>query len=67
VENTGIRLFFIAVKQQKQNGGQVSFVNLQPQIKEVFAIVGSLPDLRIFRDQAELDTYLLNRQKTHLQ
>jgi anti-anti-sigma factor len=67
VTSAGIRLFFIAVKQQKQNGGQVSFVNLQPQIKEVFAIVGSLPDLRIFRDQAELDTYLLNRQKTHLQ
>ncbi len=67
VSSAGIRLFFIATKQQKQNGGQVSFVNLQPQIKEVFAIMGSIPDMRIFKDQAELDAYLLTRQKTHLQ
>src|SRR4030095_6407056 len=37
--SAGIRLFFMAMKQQKQHGGQVSFVNLQPQIKEVFAIM----------------------------
>ena len=67
VSSAGIRLFFIATKQQKQNGGQVSFVNLQPQIKEVFAIMGSIPDMRIFKDQAEPDAYLLTRQKTHLQ
>jgi anti-sigma B factor antagonist len=67
VTSAGIRLFFMAVKQQKQHGGQASFVHLQPQIKEVFDIMGSLPDVRIFRDQAELDAYLLARQKTHLQ
>jgi len=65
VTSAGMRLFFMALKQQKQHGGQVSFVNLQPQIKEVFAIMGSLPDLRIFRDQAELDAYLIGRQKTY--
>jgi anti-sigma B factor antagonist len=65
VTSAGIRLFFLAVKQQKQHGGQASFVNLQPQIKEVFAIMGSMPDMRIFRDQAELDAYLLARQKTY--
>ena len=65
VTSAGIRLFFIAVKQQKQHGGQVSFVNLQPQIKEVFAIMGEIPDMRIFRDQAELDAYLLARQRTY--
>jgi len=64
--STGIRLFLMAMKQQKQHGGQVSFVNLQPQIKEVFAIMGSLPDIRIFQDQAELDAYLISRQKSHL-
>lgn len=67
VTSVGIRLFFVAMKQQKQHGGQVSFVNLQPQIREVFNIMGSLPDVRIFRDQAELDTYLINRQKTYIQ
>ena len=67
VTSAGMRLFFMAMKQQKQHGGHVSFVNLQPQIKEVFAIMGSLPDARIFRDQAELDAYLTARQKTHQQ
>jgi anti-anti-sigma factor len=67
VTSAGIRLFFIAVKQQKQHGGQVSFVNLQPQIKEVFAIMGQIPDMRIFKDQAELDAYLLARQRTYQQ
>ena len=65
VTSAGLRQFFIAMKQQKAHGGHVSFVNLQPQIKEVFAIMGSLPDLKIFRDQAELDAYLLTRQKTY--
>lgn len=67
VTSAGIRLFFMSLKQQKQNGGQASFVNLQPQIKEVFAIMGSLPDVKIFRDQAELDAYLLARQRTYQQ
>jgi anti-anti-sigma regulatory factor len=62
-----MRLFFMAMKQQKQRGGQVTFVNLQPQVKGVFAIMGSLPDTQIFRDQAELDAYLLARQKTEIQ
>src|ERR1043166_8246181 len=63
--SAGIRLFFMAMKQQKQNGGHASFVNLQPKIKEVFAIMGSLPDVKIFRDNAELDAYLIGRQRTH--
>ena len=67
VTSAGIRLFFMAMKQQKQNGGLASFVNLQPQIKETFAIMGSLPDVKIFRDNAELDAYLLTRQRTHQQ
>jgi anti-sigma B factor antagonist len=67
VTSVGIRLFFMAMKKQKQNGGQTSYVNLQPQIKEVFDIMGSLPDIRIFSNQAELDAYLLARQKTHLE
>jgi len=67
VTSAGLRLFILAQKRQKEHGGQVSFVNLQPQIKEVFAIMGSLPDVKIFKDNAELDAYLLARQKTHQQ
>jgi len=65
--SAGIRLFLIAAKQQKRHGGRVAFVNLQPQIKEVFKIMGSIQDLRIFKDQAELDAYLLARQRTYQQ
>jgi len=65
VTSAGLRLFILAQKRQKEHGGKVSFVNLQPQIKEVFAIMGSLPDVKIFQDQAELDAYLLARQKTY--
>src|SRR6185436_7028250 len=48
VTSAGMRLFFMAMKQQKEHGTQVSFVNLQPQIKEVFAVMGSLPGIQIF-------------------
>ena len=65
VTSIGIRTFFLAVKQLKPHGGHVSFVRLQPQIKEVFAIMGSIPDMRIFASQAELDAYLLNRQRSY--
>jgi anti-sigma B factor antagonist len=63
VTSMGIRLFFAAQKKQKEHGGKVSFVNLSPQIKEVFQIMGSLPDVQIFKDTAELDAYLLARQQ----
>jgi len=65
ITSAGIRIFILAQKKQKENGGHVTFVNLQPQIKEVFAIMGSLPDVKIFQDQAELDAYLLARQRTY--
>ena len=65
VTSAGMREFFLAAKQLKPGGGHVSFVNLQPQIKEVFEIMGSLPLIRVFTDRAELDAYLLARQKAH--
>lgn len=58
----GYRLFLLAIKRQKEHGGTVSFIHLQPQIQEVFSIMGSLHDLRVFADVAELDRYLLARQ-----
>src|SRR5260370_37816250 len=47
VTSAGIRLFFTAMKQQKQHGGQAAFVNLQQQIKEGFTIMVSLPNVSI--------------------
>jgi len=52
-----------ALKSQNEHGGTVSFIHLQPQIQEVFSIMGALSDLNVFADVAELDHYLLARQK----
>ena len=65
VTSAGIRLFFMAAKKQKLHCGHASFVNLQPQIQEVFNIMGSLPDMNVFTSQQELDSYLLARQRTY--
>lgn len=59
----GYRLFLIALKKQHEHGGTVSFIHLQPQIQEVFNIMGALRDLNVFADIAELDHYLLARQQ----
>jgi anti-anti-sigma factor len=59
----GYRLFLIALKSQREHGGTVAFIHLQPQIQEVFSIMGSLHDLNVFADIAELDRYLLARQQ----
>ena len=59
----GYRLFLIALKKQHEHGGTVSFIHLQPQIQEVFTIMGALRDLNVFADIAELDHYLLARQQ----
>jgi anti-sigma B factor antagonist len=59
VTSVGIRLFFRVTKELKQRGGTTSFVNLQPQINEVFDIMGRLPEMRVFRDQDQMNAYLL--------
>lgn len=63
ITSAGIRLFFMAQKKQKEHGSSISFVNLSAQIKEVFVIMGTLPDATIFKDVAELDAYLIARQQ----
>lgn len=59
VTSAGIRLFFRLAKELTRKGGTTSFVNLQPQIKEVFDIMGRLPEMRVFRDQDQMNAYLL--------
>jgi len=65
VSSAGLRVFSTTRKQLKERGGQASFVNLQPQIQEVFEIMKSLPGIAIFKDVAELDRYLAARQRSH--
>ncbi len=65
ISSAGLRIFSMARKQLKERGGQASFVNMQPQINEVFEIMKSLPGVAVFKDVAELDRYLTRRQRSH--
>ena len=65
ITSAGLGVFAVARNKLKEGGGQPAFVNLQPQIKEVFDIMKALPREAIFQDQAELDAYLAARQRSY--
>jgi anti-sigma B factor antagonist len=65
ISSAGLRVFSAARKQIKERGGQTSFVNMQPQIQEVFEIMKALPGVAVFKNLAELDSYLAARQRLH--
>ena len=65
VSSAGLRIFSMARKQLAERGGQAAFINMQPQIKEVFEIIKALPGVNIFKDLAEFDAYIAARQRKH--
>jgi len=65
ISSAGLRVFSIARKRLKERSGQTSFVNMQPQIKEVFEIVKALPGVSVFASVAEMDAYLAAQQRKH--
>ena len=65
ISSAGLRVFAATRKTLKERGGQASFINMQPQIQEVFSIIKALPGVAIFRNTAELDHYLAVRQRAH--
>jgi anti-anti-sigma factor len=65
ISSAGLRIFSNARKLLKERGGQVSFLNLQPQIEEVFEIIKALPGMQVFRDLKEFDAYLEARQRSY--
>jgi anti-anti-sigma factor len=67
ISSAGLRVFAAARKFMKQQGEPVSFVNLQPQIREVFEIVKALPGVSVFGSMAEFDQYLAARQRKVLE
>lgn len=67
ISSAGLRVFSNSRKTLKERGGQASFVHLQPQIQEVFEIMKSLPGVALFKNMAELDSYLAARQRAHAQ
>ena len=66
ISSAGLRVFSATRKTLKERNGQTSFVNMQPQIQEVFEIIKALPGIAVFEDVAELDRYLTARQHSHL-
>lgn len=66
VTSMGLRVIFAAARQSQRHHGQLLLAKLQPQIRKVFDIVGALPDLKIFRNDEELDRYLMTIQRKEL-
>lgn len=58
LSSAGVRVFLKARKVLKNSGGQIKFLNLQPQIKRVFEIINAIPSMQIFESTEELDRYL---------
>jgi len=67
ISSAGLRVFAASRKFMKQQGEEVSFVHLQPQIQEVFEIVKALPGVSVFGSIAEFDSYIATRQRKVLQ
>jgi anti-anti-sigma factor len=63
ISSAGIRIFSATRKTLKERGGQASFVNLSPQVQEVFEIIKALPGVAIFENVEEMDRYLAARQQ----
>ena len=62
VSSAGLRLFSVVRKQMTMRASQVTFINMQPQVAEVFAIIQSLPGIHVFKDMEALDRYLAERK-----
>ncbi len=65
ISSAGLRMFAIARRNLKEEGGQVSFINAQPQVQEALEIMLSIPGVAIFKDEEELDRYLAERYQKH--
>ncbi len=66
ISSAGLGVLFTMKKVMKQNGGELLFLNLKPQIVRLFEIVNALPKETMFKDAEEADAYLykmMNREK----
>ena len=63
LSSAGIRVIFKAKKTMTENNGSFGMINLKPQIKKVFDIIGALPQISVFQNIEEADAYLDTMQK----
>jgi len=69
ISSAGLGVLFTMKKFLKQNGGELLFTNLKPQIVRLFEIVNALPKETLFKDAEEADAYLykmMNKDKEEL-
>ncbi len=57
ISSAGLGVLFTIKKQLMQNGGELLFCNLKPQIKRLFEVVKALPKETIFESIQEADVY----------
>ncbi len=62
ISSAGLRVIFKAAKQIHAEGNKLAAANRKPHIDKVFEILKALPDMAVFADDAELDTYLSHMQ-----
>ena len=58
ISSAGLGVLFTMKKHLKQNGGDLLFSNIKPQIKRLFEIVNALPKETLFKTTEEADAYL---------
>jgi anti-anti-sigma factor len=58
LSSAGIRVFLKVRITLEKNDGNITFVNIQPQVRKVFKIINSIPSITIFQSIEELDDYL---------
>ena len=66
ISSAGLGVLFTMKKHLKQNGGDLLFINIKPQIKRIFEIVNALPKETLFKTTEEADAYLyrmMNKEK----
>ena len=58
ISSAGLRVIFKAAKEVKTAGHRLAAANRKPHIDKVFEILKALPDMAVFSDDAEMDSYL---------
>ena len=63
ISSAGLRVIFKAAKTAKTNGHRLAAANRKPHIDKVFEILQALPDMAIFANDEEMDSYLDSMQE----
>jgi len=58
VSSAGLKVIAKGCRMMKEKGGNILVISMQPQIQRVFDTVKELPNLRMFKNQKEMDDYL---------